>query len=142
MLKCIVGMLAPPAILSAFTGAMSSREDLVHCPLLQEQTRVVRCLSSLAVQVACRRQADISDKVRVATLGLEHSWDSYGTDEVTHTVFCTCTKNVEVIPLACRTDRIAKAAKLYAFSPSLIREVSSKYQPLRKALLIVTVILK
>lgn len=58
--KCIVGLLVPPAILSAFAGAMSSREDLGRCPLLQGQTGVARCLSSLAGQTVCRRQADTS----------------------------------------------------------------------------------
>lgn len=130
--KCIVGTLVPPAILSAFAGAMSSREDLGRCPLLQGQTGVACCLSSLAGQTVCRRQADTSDKVPVATLNSEPSWDSCSENKVTHTVFCARTpKRCErVLVLAFRMDPVAKA---FGFPAP---EWPVKCQPLQKALLI------
>lgn len=131
---------APPAVLSAFAGAMSSREDLVHCPLLQGQTGVVCCPSSLAGQTACRRQADTSDTVPVASSNLEHPWDHHAKNKVSHPVFCTCTQDVNLISLPCRTDPIAKAAKLPA--PVWSVKPQPKHQLLQKALLIDAVLLK
>lgn len=70
--------------------------------------------------------AGTSNKIPVATLNLEHSRGNCGINKVTPTVFCTHIKEVMCCNTGYRTDPIARAAKLYAFSPSLTHEVSAR----------------
>lgn len=120
-------MCASWAILSAFAGAMSSGEDLVCSALMQGQTGAARCLSPLAGQSACRRRADTTPKVPVATLNFEHAWDCWAKNKVTTRVFCTCSKDVGMLHHS-PTEPIllSKAApKLYSFSLSPTHQVSA-----------------